>query len=385
MTDKKEVLDYLRNKQKAQEIDAKVNGINLWVLLGALALVVWQIIASLNAPIWPQKDLILRVLLVTEAVYLVTWVSQKSQGITDDIRYSSDSGESSFEGLFLAVLLLMPPGLFVTLVDRRWSAMAILVIGLLFTSIALSLMASGFIKGSGKKKFPEPSFGLTKKANARAEWIVIAVLVAVTVDQAWLLWLDLSSASVDSVKLLTLLAAAFLLLLIAVRRRLRTDAVLWTYEMETELVLGVISAKVALSRIENRALGPRVKDVMDEFIEDIEKRFSELSSMIAKCSEDLAAAHEVPAKYQVERSSRIAGAAGAPRAHIEKLFLDIAEFDEYLKKLASPNRTRRRPELLGLLESLGLKQKDYETRAAREKKALESLIADAQSSINSNP
>ena len=145
MTDKKEVLDYLRNKQKAQEIDAKVNGINLWVLLGALALVVWQIIASLNAPIWPQKDLILRVLLVTEAVYLVTWVSQKSQGITDDIRYSSDSGESSFEGLFLAVLLLMPPGLFVALVDRRWSAMAILVIGLLFTSIALGLMASGFI------------------------------------------------------------------------------------------------------------------------------------------------------------------------------------------------------------------------------------------------
>ena len=32
MADKKEIFDYLRNRQKAAEIEAKVNGVNLWVL-----------------------------------------------------------------------------------------------------------------------------------------------------------------------------------------------------------------------------------------------------------------------------------------------------------------------------------------------------------------
>jgi hypothetical protein len=378
LADKKEVLDYLRNMQKAQEIDAKVNGINLWVLLGALALVVWQLVATLNAPVWFQHSLILRVLVLTEAIYMLTVFARKSQAITEDIRYQSDYDESSFERLFEALLLVMPTGLFLALVARSWSVIFLLVFGAVFTTMTVVSITSGLRKGSGeKRKFPKPSFGLSKITSTRIQCGVVLVLIAVTLDQAWQLYRELNSASVESMRVLTLLAAAFLLLLIAVRRRLRTDAIFWTYQMETDLVLDVISAEVALSRIENRALGPRVKDVMDEFIEDIEKRFSELSLMTAKCRENLATVHEIPMQYQAERSSRIAGAAASPREHIDKLLLDIAEFGEYLKELASEMRTR--PELLPLLDSLSLKQKDYETRVRGERGSFESLVGDAQS------
>lgn len=385
MPEKKEILEYLRNKQKEQEIDAKVNGINLWVLLGALALVIWQIIASINAPIWFQQDLILRVLLVTEAVYLATFFAKKRQGISGDIRYSSEDDEGSFELLFEAVLLFMPPALFVAVVDKRWSAIALLIFGMIFICIAISMMASGLTQGNGKKKFPDPTFGSTKRTNARFVFGFLAVLIAVIVDQSCLLWLDLSSTSVDSLKILTLVAAAFLLLLIAVRRRLRTSAVLWTYEMETDIVLGVISAKVALSRIENRALGSRVKDVMDESIEDIEKQFSELSSMLVSCRQDLASVYDIPHQYQAERTSRITNAAELPRIQIKKLISDISELKEYLDKLASPNRTKYRPDLLTLLESLAIKHKNYEKRVVHEKEILESLIIETKSVIVTGP
>lgn len=47
MADRKELLDYLRNQQKAAEIDSKVNGVNIWVLIGAIGVVGWQLMSEL--------------------------------------------------------------------------------------------------------------------------------------------------------------------------------------------------------------------------------------------------------------------------------------------------------------------------------------------------
>jgi hypothetical protein len=60
MADKKEVLDYLRNQQKAAEIEAKMNGVNIWVLLGAIAVVAWQLTAGSVARLWNEPELVLR-------------------------------------------------------------------------------------------------------------------------------------------------------------------------------------------------------------------------------------------------------------------------------------------------------------------------------------
>lgn len=381
MTEKKEILDYLRNKQKEQEIDAKVNGINIWVLLGAMALVIWQLISTLDAPIWLEHSLILRTLVFTEAVFVLILFTGKSQFVTDEIRYSSDKKESSFEWLFAALLMLIPTGMFIVLVGRSWSAIVLFILGIALTaSEVVSITTKLFKRNVKNSKFPKPSLNITKLLDARISLGVIGCFTAVTIDQVWQLSYELKSASVDSVKVLTLLATVFLLVLITVRRRLRTAGVLWTYEMETTVVTGAISADEALRQIEYRALGPRVTDVMQKFTEDTEKQFSDLSLMIATCRENISSVNRVPLEYKAERSSRIYDMTAPIETCLDSLRQDIAEFANYIKQLALSNQVLARPGLFPLLEDLKLKHKNYESRAGDQRKELDSLIQDAKSS-----
>lgn len=385
MSDKKEILDYLRNLQKAQEIDAKVKGINIWVLLGALALVLWQLIATLNTPIWLQNTLVLRTLILSEAAYLLMWFAGgRLHAVHEEIRYKSDDKESTFESFLEALIFLTPTGLFVLLVERSWSAIVLLIFGIMLTVNAVDSIVSNLFKESEKKrKFPKTLFGPTKLKKARISCVYFVLFMVITVDQALQLSRELSSASVDSLKVLTLLAAAFLLLLTTMHHKLRTAAILWTYEMEAGLVVGSISAEVALSRIEYRALGQRMNDVMEEFYKDVDTRFSVLPNMISFCKERLALViSSVPLEFQAERSSQITKIAASSKAHLEKLQLDIAEFGEYIKELALPNKARSHPDLLLQIDTLKHKHAGYESRAASEKNTLESLITSAQSLIS---
>jgi hypothetical protein len=88
MADKKEIFDYLRNRQKAAEIEAKVNGVNLWVLLGAIAVVTWQLIGSVGTGMWDRPELILRMLLCAEALYMLTWLAWSVRRGREEVRYS---------------------------------------------------------------------------------------------------------------------------------------------------------------------------------------------------------------------------------------------------------------------------------------------------------
>ena len=383
---KKEILDYLRNKQKAQEIDAKVNGINIWVLLGAMALVVWKIIATLDAPIWTQQSLILRTLVLTAAVFFLALITGKSQSVTDEIRYKSDNEQSSFESLLSALIMLMPTGMFVLLVERSWSAIALLLLGIALVAKDIFLITSELFKRRATNgKFPKPALGMTKLSDARASFVLVSFFTTITFDQAWQLIREMKSVSVDSVKVLTLVAAAYLLVLITMRRRLRTAAVLWTYEMETAIVTGAISAEEALRQIEYRALRPRVTDVMKKFIEDTEKQFSDLSLLIATCRENLSSVNRIPLEYQAERTSRTDETTALARAHLDKLHHEIGEFAIYIKQLALANRANSHPNLLPLLADLELKHKNYERRAGDEKRTLESLVQEAKTLFRTKP
>lgn len=72
VAEKKEVLEYLRNQQKAAEIDAKVNGINSWVLLGAMALIAWNLLGTAELLVWSDHELLARLLVAVQgALFLV--------------------------------------------------------------------------------------------------------------------------------------------------------------------------------------------------------------------------------------------------------------------------------------------------------------------------
>lgn len=380
-TEKKNVLDYLRNKQKAAEIEAKVNGINLWVLLGAIAFVLWKLLDYLGSTIWSQEALILRTLVITQAVFLINWIARPSRGIRDEVRYMSIRDiDVPFVRLFECLLLLVPSALFLYRVEISVSVSFLGLFGVLLTVIVVTTI---FEKLSAKhfdheKKFPEPRFGLTTKSDLKSDVILIGLLVWTIVDHAWRLYNQVDSISVESAKALALISAFYLLLLIATRRRLSSHANDWLYELETDVVLNVVSSDVALSRIENRALGPRLKDVMDKFLDDVERKFSGLASALEGCQRDLMTVCEVPVDYQAERAARIQAAAAESKLYIEKLSKDIDEFNEYVQKLAARNTKTPRQDLGALLESLKARGAIYEGRVAKSKEELNSMITAAK-------
>lgn len=262
MSEKKEVFDYLRNKQKAAEIEAKVNGINLWVLLGAVGFVSWQLVGSVNSDIWGHHETLLQVLMFAQAIYLFNWASRPTGGIRDDVRYSSvrlSEISAPFLRAIEGLLLLVPPALFFLTIEKTLAAGFLTLFGLL--SVITSIVAIGSQFGSEKveaERFPKPSFGITRKAHITTGIVFIGCFLLVAADQVVALLAQVNLNSAESIRSLGLMATLYLLILVALQRTAQNHGLHWTYELETDLLLGSVSPDAALRRIEHLELSGRV-------------------------------------------------------------------------------------------------------------------------------
>ncbi len=378
MADKKEVLDYLRNQQKAAEIEAKVNGVNLWVLLGAMAVVALQLINGVGSPLWGSTELVLRTLAAAEGIYLLSWVLQKSKNSRDEIRYSrglGDEEDSPYLVLVQGVLLLSPPAALLILVGSSFGTIALALLGLAYLVFGASSIVGQFIARSSKKeKFPKPVFGLTRRADVVGDLVFGAAFIAATTEQVVYLRRLVGGLSVDDAKQLALLATLYLLALLVVRHRLQSASIAWTYELETELVLESVTPDVAIRRIEHRRLGPRLQDVMDRFFDDLDLRSAALDSMLVECKEKVEAAKKVPEEYPAERTSRIKEASERLSVQIDSLVSDCSDFRKYLTKLEEQNTGARKAALAPVLVSLKGRHDSYDNRARSTRLALKRLL-----------
>jgi membrane protein YdbS with pleckstrin-like domain len=379
MEDKKEIIDYLRNQQKAAEIEAKVNGINIWVLIGAVAVVIWKLLSTVNSNFWQHQELILRVLICFEACYLINILCFSGHIIRDDVRYSSwrpSNMESPFLMLVIGILFFLPPGLFLLLVGLSLSALYIGMFGLIFFITGGVAIASVIIDRKGKpQRFPEPKFEQTRQSDMLSSLIAAVFLIFVIADQAASLRNQFSVVSVEIAQALSLIVALYLLLIVMIRRKLKSHSIRWTYELETDILLGIISPDVALRRIEHRALGPRLQDVMDNFFDELDRKFTELDSLRESCHSQLNSVNEIPMQYKLERSARLNEACAMPQAHIKELLSDCCEFSEYLQKLSKKKSGLRKLALDSILQSLASRHATYERRAKDAKKELDKLTA----------
>ena len=381
MSEKKEIFDYLRNKQKAAEIEAKVNGINLWVLLGAIGFVSWQLVGSVNSDIWGHHETLLRVLMFAQAIYMVNLASGPTGGIRDDVRYSSlrfSEVSAPFLPVIVGLLLLVPPALFFVTIEKTLAAGFLTLFGLVVVIIGILAIASQFDSEKVEaERFPKPSFGNTRKAHITVGIFFIVCFLMVAADQAVALLAQVNLNSAESIRSLGLMATLYLLILVALQRTAQNHALHWTYELETDLLLGSVSPDVALRRIEHRALGSRLQDVMDNFFDNLDRRFGALDASLAECEKLLAPVKDIPAEYRAERTTRIEKASVSPLLDIERLQEDLLEFAQYLKKLGESKPFTTRPGIATLLQSLAARQKVYADRAIAAKAKIGALVQNA--------
>lgn len=383
MIDKKEIYDYLRNRQKAAEIEAKVNGINLWVLIGAIAIVAWQLIPSAQTNIWSHQEIILRVLLLAEAIYLISFCMSPTSGISEEVRYSSQDWpetESALLGMAAGTVLLLPPALSLLVVGKSFSAFPAGLFGLAFVIIGTFSITKQLIGDRTEAiRLPKLQFRPTKRSNIIAT-VIFGLLFAISiVEQSMSIWEKTGAVSGETLKSLALIAALYLLVLISLQRLMRSHSLLWTYELETDLLLDAITPQIALRRIEHRALGPRLRDVMDTFFDDLDNKFGEWDALSIDCRAKLAEVPNIPAQYITERETRIANAIEAPSRRVEAILRECSELSEYLKKLHEQQRGRKQPAVIALLPSLIGRHKEYEGRAKKAKAELETMRRTASS------
>jgi hypothetical protein len=379
MADKKEVFDYLRNKQKAAEIEAKVNGINLWVLLGAIAVVTWQLFGSVGTDMWGRPELIVPVLLCAEACHMLSWFVGGARHTRGDVRYSQwtyAEMESPFLMLLLGTLLLLPPIFSLAFFGKSWGAAVLCLFGLTLVGMSITAIGSRLLNlEMNTEKFPKPDFVLTTRADTlNSVCLGIAFSLAI-LEQGMFAWEHRGAMSAELAKQLILLAVLYLLLLVTVLRKLHCNRIAWTYELETELLLGVVSTEVAARRIEHRGLGPRLQDVMDRFFDDMDLRISELDSLFDQCRSKLESVKEVPPEYSAERASRIREATLDVCAHIGALSSDCTEFGSYLKRLAEKSVVTWKAILAPHVACLNAKHEIYEERLDSAKAKLKMLAA----------
>lgn len=382
MADKKEILDYLRNKQKAAEIESKVNGINLWVLLGAIALVLWSLLDSFGGAGRLDLEISLRALTCAGCLYFLGFAISGSVGARDEIRFYRSGVmrvEAAIIFILMGCLLVSPPAFALHHFGADGFIVLMLVFGSMFAFIGIEELFTALKRQPKRQeKFPHPTFDSSVRSRNATNVIVTAIFCAALCYQLFDVRAKIFVMPPEQIKAALLLMALYLLVLIALDRKKKISDINWTYEMETDLLLEFVTPALALRRIEHRALGPRLQEVMDNFFDELDGRFSRFQVALEACSEQLALAQEIPEEYKIERASRIKNAAQEPFQIIEKIESDVKEFSSYLEKLKEKKISNERPEGASLLQSLTERNKEYRALATQARRNLEGTLGDVE-------
>ena len=336
MTENKIIFEYLRNQQKSAEIEAKVNGINLWVLVGAIAVIFWKLIDLFDIAMMIQPELILRFLIGAEAIYLILIFCSITYYWRNDLRYNKILlNEINSPLLFIVegLLVLLPPLLFLLFVKIE-----INICIFLFFPIILIFGGIGAIYSllkepeKGADRFPKLDFTSSYQTDFIIRFILISVSAFVSVSQGISIAHNIT-VTTNVLKYYALLVSFYILVLAAIERHLKSQKIQWTYEIETDLLVGAISSAVAIRRIENHQLGPKLEDVMNTFFDDIDKKIELLQESISECQLPLENIKKIPQEYKVERKDRVNEATKGVRKNLDVLQSDISDFSNYIEKL----------------------------------------------------
>lgn len=393
MVEKKEVLDYLRNKQKAIEIEAKVNGINLWVLLGAISVVSWNLLGSLHSDAWTQRETISRALLCEIAFLFIIFIASQNSETRDEIRYAISKPadlESPFLLILLGVFLASPSALYFISVkpgpiDSFFefgspfiSALTIGLFGIVAIPVGVICLISRIFAGETKYEgLLEPSFVSTRRESATHTLFIVSCLLAALIDQASKLHGQFLSLSPDEARVVAQIVALHLLAIITITRLATSQEINWTYEMETDLVLGTISPDVAIKRIENKALGPRLQDVMNKFLEQLDEKLSSIDTQLSELKTQFQSIEATPREATIKRAKQIQEAIETPIKQIDSAEKDCEDLEKYLKKLAAKQSNTSRPGLSKILPSLDTQHAVYKARVITAREQLDKLVMQA--------
>lgn len=364
---KKDVIDYLRNRQKAAEIESKVNGINVWTLAGAIALTLWQLLDIFEIRSWASPEIPLRVFMTTQALYLLVMFTSSTARRPNDLRFVATSPEmhSPVLPVLAALLLIIPPATYIWKVGSSFCSIFLLIVFILFLLFELTEYIGKFFEDSkGKTNFPKPRFSNSFQTD---KWMGLTFSLLLTysvLDQGVTIVRISESTDLALVKNVLLAIVAYWLVFLVLMRQHRNTVNSWTYQLETEIILGLVSSKSALRRIEHRSLGPRLSEVMNDFFDGLDEKLDRLSKAIEDFKNEAQSINSIPIEYQHERATRIKQNSASASNELDRLLLDHEEYVDYVNKMIERHRILR-PKVSMTLQQINLRHKEYFLRTKK--------------------
>lgn len=374
---RKETLEYLRNQQKAAEIESKINGINIWVLLGAIGIIVWQLLDTFLIKWWINPEIPLRFLLVTQTIFLLVSFPRVTRP-QDEIRLlTSDALSASPVLLYVAlVILALPSGLLILFQHSDFGSLTLAtVFGIILLICTIELVTT-LIDATSKKKrrFPRGSISTTNQALHWFGLIICVFLLVILFKEIIILYRLGPTFDLSLLKNVTLATVLYWLLLFLVLRTIKNVNIDWTYFLETELLLNSVSPHVALRRIEHRQLGSRLAVVMDDFFEDLDEQIEGLDVAIETFKKEGQEIKNVPAEYKDERAARIRKASEPVSERLNRLLDDHEEYVKYMSKLSSRPPNIRRPDVMTAIRHITVKHREIFDKTKALKHKFDSLV-----------
>lgn len=361
MAEKKEIIDFLRNLQKATEIKSKANGINLWVLFGAISVIFWTLLDRVDSHLLVKKEIFIRTLIFGQALYLFFIFSAHRNDRRDELRYSSyfDDMEYPVMTAVSAAWLALPSVLFIFYVGNSAAAYFLGGIWLLmFVAAIWTVVFRLFLAGRKKRRFPNPNFAATARFYETMPLVLSAIFFLITISEFFSI-IESPTIDGDTIKIATLLTAFYLLLILLIEKHRETEGLKWTYALEADILLDLVTPEVALRKIEHRSLGPRLEEVMNIFFDDLDKKIIGLEDCIVVSREKLEAVKNIPIDYKAERKTRTQEAVREPLDRLDSLMKEMESFLEYVRKLKNRSIDKR---ILVAVDNLISRGESYTSR-----------------------
>ncbi|OIJ43468.1 hypothetical protein [Massilia timonae] len=366
---RKEIFDYLRNVQKETEIRARLSGINIWVIFGAMGVIVWALLdptkSILSEKVFLWATVICQIFIVT----INLGVAVRVQGSRSDLRFLPAWMASRTDlALFWATLYAIFSAPFIVC-GVLWG----FTVGTAVFSLVMSLLILSELFGKADHEDANRLFGKSKSSKIFAVGFFFVILFSIVYDNV-LLWTDPDNwLSRLEVKTVFLIVALYFLLLLLNQRKLADNLDAWTYELEKKIILGLCTNEEALRAIENQQLGARLISVIEKKKSSLVSKGVQLEKELESMRLAISNIEKISREYMHERRAQHAAATKAVENSLSELEGEFKNLESFSKKLRNRNIVLKEASIDQLLIEV---QTDLESYKSLRLKVKDELVRD---------
>lgn len=329
---KKEIIDYLRNLQKATEVRARLSGINIWVLWGAFGLVVWTAMGNfVSNDIRDTAGIAVHLCEISVVLYYVFFLGSSNED-SAEVRFtpSSVASDSNLQKVWMLYFLWLGLPFLLDGIFYRLTFSNVFFVGVGTVGLCFQLSHWIMRKPDGESPNTLPPSPIVKKLLGIFLFVTSITLV---VQAGADVGKSFPFLNLERARFVLLIAVGYWLIYLLLERTLQGNGDKWTYTLEKKLLLGSISAEDALASIEHRSFGARLSTV----IERHQRNLSFLEQTVETSLEEMNAKVEIirviSTDYAHERTKRLSEAAAPVHEAIKKIEAASRDFEQYSNKL----------------------------------------------------